>query len=196
MGETDWGGNWILFWWVGSCTVNLKSNFLLMGGAVFPPCCLPGAKLWWASLIAQLVKNPPAMQETWVQSLGWEDPLEKAKPTTPVFWPAEFHGLYSLWGRKESDTTERLSLTNYGGGNEDNGDLLQKEVTSPMYILLHSVPLTLQQATTDPRLPWRLLDTLGQVWVSLLWGHCSVLLGPGAHKVVFVPFKSLFPSPV
>ena len=31
----------------------------------------------WASLVAQLVKNPPAMQETWVRSLGWEDPLEK-----------------------------------------------------------------------------------------------------------------------
>ena len=35
----------------------------------------------WASLVAQLVKNPPAMQETWVQSLGWEDPLEKRKAT-------------------------------------------------------------------------------------------------------------------
>ena len=33
----------------------------------------------WASLMAQLVKNPPAMQEMWVQSLGWEDPLEKGK---------------------------------------------------------------------------------------------------------------------
>ena len=33
----------------------------------------------WASLVAQLVKNPPAMQETWVQSLGWDDPLEKGK---------------------------------------------------------------------------------------------------------------------
>ena len=33
----------------------------------------------WASLVAQLVKNPPAMQETWVQSLGWEDTLEKGK---------------------------------------------------------------------------------------------------------------------
>ena len=37
----------------------------------------------WASLVAQLVKNPPAMQETWVQSLGWEDPLEEG--STPVF---------------------------------------------------------------------------------------------------------------
>ena len=35
----------------------------------------------WASLLAQLVKNPPAMQETWVQSLGWEDPLEKGMAT-------------------------------------------------------------------------------------------------------------------
>ena len=35
----------------------------------------------WASLVAQLVKNPPVMQETWVQSLGWEDPLEKGKAT-------------------------------------------------------------------------------------------------------------------
>ena len=33
----------------------------------------------WASLVAQLVKNPPAMWETWVGSLGWEDPLEKRK---------------------------------------------------------------------------------------------------------------------
>ena len=35
----------------------------------------------WASLVAQLVKNPPTMQETWVQSLGWEDPPEKGKTT-------------------------------------------------------------------------------------------------------------------
>ena len=35
----------------------------------------------WASLVAQLVKNSSAMQETWVQSLGWEDPLEEGKAT-------------------------------------------------------------------------------------------------------------------
>ena len=35
----------------------------------------------WASLVAQLVKNPPATQETWVRSLGWEYPLEKGKAT-------------------------------------------------------------------------------------------------------------------
>ena len=36
---------------------------------------------YWASLVAQLGKNPPAMWETWVQSLGWEDPLEKGAAT-------------------------------------------------------------------------------------------------------------------
>ena len=35
----------------------------------------------WASLVAQLVKNPPAIWETWVRALGWEDPLEKGKAT-------------------------------------------------------------------------------------------------------------------
>ena len=60
----------------------------------------------WVSLVAQLVKNRPAMRETWVQSLGWNDPLEKGKLPTPVFWSGEFHGLYSPWVHKESDTTE------------------------------------------------------------------------------------------
>ena len=57
----------------------------------------------WASLVTQLVKNPPAVWETWVQSLCWEDPLEKGRLPTPVFWPGEFHGLHSPWGRKESN---------------------------------------------------------------------------------------------
>ena len=43
----------------------------------------------------------------------------------------------------------------------------------------------------NPCLHWRLLDTHRQVWRSLLWGHCSFFLGPGAHKVFFVPSKSL-----
>ena len=51
------------------------------------------------------------MQETWVLSLGGEDPLDKGNVPTPVFWPGEFHGLYSQWGRKELETTERTSLS-------------------------------------------------------------------------------------
>ena len=41
--------------------------------------CLPNS--YWAHLVTQLVKNLPAMRETWVPSLGWEDPLEKGKAT-------------------------------------------------------------------------------------------------------------------
>ena len=62
-------------------------------------------------LIAELVKNLPAMRETWVQSLGWEDPLEKGKATHSSILTWEFHELYSPWGCKESNTTEQLSLS-------------------------------------------------------------------------------------
>ena len=48
------------------------------------------------SFVAQLVKNLPAVRETWVQSLGWEEPLEEGIwLPTPVFRPGEFYGLYS-----------------------------------------------------------------------------------------------------
>jgi len=58
-----------------------------------------------ASLMAQLVKNLPAMQETWVWSLGWEDPLEKGKAThsSILAWRIP-------WGCKESDMTDWLLI--------------------------------------------------------------------------------------
>ena len=59
-----------------------------------------------ASLVAQLVKNLPAMWETWVGKIPWR----RERLPTPEFWPEEFHGLYSPWGCKESDVTEQLSL--------------------------------------------------------------------------------------
>ena len=77
---------------------------------------------------------------------------------------------------------------NYSPGNEDNGNVLQK--THACTDALNAPDL--QQATTDPCLCRRLLDTHRQVWVSLFWGHGSFLLGPGEHKVLFVPSKSLF----
>ena len=66
------------------------------------------------SLVAQSVKKTPAMQENRVQSLGWEDPLEKRMAAHSVFLPREFHGQSILlgrspWGCKELDTTERLN---------------------------------------------------------------------------------------
>ena len=49
----------------------------------------------WAFLVAQLVKNPPAMWETWFRSLGWDDPMEKGKATHASILAGEFRGLYS-----------------------------------------------------------------------------------------------------
>ena len=75
------------------------------------------SELWasQASLVAQTVKNPPAVQETQVWSLGQEDPLEEGIATHSsilawrIPWTEESGG-FSPWGRKESDTTERLTL--------------------------------------------------------------------------------------
>ena len=64
-----------------------------------------------ASLVAQWQRICLQMQELEVSSLDWEDPLERERLPTPVFWPGEFHGLYNPWGHKESDMTEQLSLT-------------------------------------------------------------------------------------
>ena len=60
-----------------------------------------------------MVKNLPAMQETWVRILGWEDPLVKGKATHSSVRSGESHRLYSPWDRKEWDTTEQLSLSLY-----------------------------------------------------------------------------------
>ena len=75
---------------------------------------------WWsfkiASLVSQLVKNPPALQETWVRSLRWEDPQEKGKATNSsilalrIPWTV-YMDMYNPWGCKESDMTEGLSLS-------------------------------------------------------------------------------------
>ena len=62
----------------------------------------------WASLVSQLVKNLPAMWETWVWSLVWKDPLEKGKATHSSILVWGIHGLYV--GHKELDMNEGLSL--------------------------------------------------------------------------------------
>ena len=64
----------------------------------------------WASLVAELVKNLPATRgpgwDPWVGKIPWR----RDQLLTAVFWPGELHGLYSPWGLKESDMTERPSL--------------------------------------------------------------------------------------
>ena len=67
----------------------------------------------WASLVAQLVKNLPENVGDLgsIPGLGRKIPWRRERLPTPVFWPREFHGLYSPWCRKELDTTEQLSLS-------------------------------------------------------------------------------------
>ena len=66
--------------------------------------------------MVQMVKNLPAMQETWVQSLHWADPLEKGMATHSgilawrIPWTGSLAGC-SQWGCKELDTTEQLTLS-------------------------------------------------------------------------------------
>ena len=67
-------------------------------------------------LVAQTVKNLPAMEEIRVQFLGWEDPWRMEWQATSAFFPGECHGQRSLEGyssrdHRESDTTERLTLS-------------------------------------------------------------------------------------
>ena len=65
----------------------------------------------WVAKNLLAVKETPAMQEMWVRSLGWKDPLEKEMATSPIFLSGKSHGQkslegYSPWGRKESNSTE------------------------------------------------------------------------------------------
>ena len=80
--------------------------------------------------------------------------------------------------------------SNYGGDNEDNGNLLQKVLCMHCHTQCPQPCSRLLPSHASARI----LDTHRQVWVSFLWGHCSFLLGPGVHKVLFVPSKSLFPQ--
>ena len=75
-------------------------------GPIGLPCSLAGKESAWNA--GDLASIP-----------GLGRSPEKGIPI-PVFWPGEFHGLYSPWGRKESDTTERLSLTHSGSNQEES----------------------------------------------------------------------------
>ena len=67
----------------------------------------------WASLVAQLVKNLPAVWETWVLFLAWEDPLEKGMATHISILAWRIPCTEFQWGHKKSDTTERFSHKRY-----------------------------------------------------------------------------------
>ena len=138
-----------------------------MPGSVFPPCYLPGAKLWFGEGNGNPLQYPCL-----------ENPMDRG-----VWW-ATVHGVT----RVGHELVTKPPPLNYGGGNEDNGHLLQ------MIPCMHCYTHCPQPCSRPPVTHAPPLETPGQVWVSLFWGHCSFLLGPSAHKVLFVPSKSLFPQ--
>ena len=86
-----------------------------------------------ASLMDQTLKNLPAVWETGVRSLGWDDPLEKEMAAHPVFLPGESQGQRNLeghspWGLKESETTKGLTPH----------FTLRTRVVSQSFCILHS----------------------------------------------------------
>ena len=121
-------------------------------------------------------------------SWGFLVPLSDTQVGKTVLGPRTFATVRELLWCNCSAVCGSSALQLYSGVN---GDLIQKDLCQHPEAL-RKVPLTV-----DPCLCWRLLDTHRQVWVSLLWGHCSFLLGPGGHEVLFVPIReSVFPSPV
>ena len=66
-----------------------------------------------ASLVAQMVKKPPALQDTWVRSLGWKDPLEKGMATCSNTLPREFHEQRSLAGYSPQHRRVRYNWVTY-----------------------------------------------------------------------------------
>ena len=94
-----------------------------------------------ASMVAQMIKNLPTMQETRVQSLGWEDPLEKGKATLSSILAWRSHEQrslvgYSVWGCRKSDMAEQLSTQTHTHSNGVNIVNAVQTTTSKLIIIL------------------------------------------------------------
>ena len=107
----------------------------------------------WASLVAQMVENLPAMQKTRDQS------LEKGKAThTLVFWPGEFQGPYSPWGHKEADMTDFhfTSLIFPGGASGKEPACQCSRQETQVHSLGQEDPLEEAMATHSSILAWKI----------------------------------------
>ena len=127
-----------------------------------------------ASLVAQLVKNLPAMRETWVWSLVGKIPWRMEQLPTPVFWPEDFHGLYSPWCCKELDTTEWLSLSlsscmlNSGNAGSYGSSIFS--FFRNLHTVLHSdCTMYILTNTMDGRIPFSLHPLQHVLFIDFFW---------------------------
>ena len=113
------GQQYPCLWLPGSLFSTLMGSFLSQFWPLAHPWTFihPVTTLYakWSKYQPMRVKRGEGMRDTWVRSLGWEDPWRRARQPTPVFLPGEFYGerslaCYSPWGHKESDTTEHFYL--------------------------------------------------------------------------------------
>ena len=114
----------VFFFWWGGCGPPHSSVGKESACSAGDPSSIPGSwrsagegigyplQCSWASFVAQLEENPPAMWETFVRSLGWEDPLEKGRAThsSILAWRIPWT-ICSPWSHKELDTSEQLNWT-------------------------------------------------------------------------------------
>ena len=93
----------VLSKWASERMLSNKSQFFFLNKYLWK---------WWASLVAQTVNNPPAMQETWLWSMGYKSPLEEEVSTHSSKFQGQRNLMgYSPWCRKELDMTEWLMLS-------------------------------------------------------------------------------------
>jgi len=185
-----------------------KLGLVLMGRAMFNKSLIqysvdgwgyvPSLLFTWGKTVvnfpvvrlpAQLVKNLPAMCEIWVQSLGWEDPLEKGKAThsSILAWRIPWTTVHRV---AESETTEWVS--NYGGGNEDNSNL-QKVPCRHCYIQCSCQPCSRPPPTPPPETPGHLQVNLDQSLVGSLLLSSGSWHTQGSVCPLPVHFSSLIP---
>ena len=102
---------------------------------------VPGLPLWlsWQKILLQCGRPG---SDPWVGKIPWR----RERLPTPVFWPGEFHGLFSSWGRKELDRTERLSLSRWVPGWSGLGGTLWWKT---LFSILSNCPPPTQRQSRD-----------------------------------------------
>ena len=150
----------------------------------------------WASLVAQMVRNPPSMQDTWVLSLGWEDPLEEGMATLSSILSClkNPHGQRSLagyhpWSGKELDMTEWQRIAQYW-------ELMLILVESQMLSTLPSTKCvfnTLQPVTKWRECQWKWKSLSRVRLFAILWTIQSMKFSGPEHWPI--PAPENFPDP-